>query len=119
MITIDILGSTWSISEVKFHDDPYCEANNVDGYCNYATKHIVCVKQRSVPGKEELADEEVVYLTKRTLRHEIVHAFLHESGLNSDASQTTGSWAENEEMVDWFALQGPKIYVAWRQASAL
>jgi hypothetical protein len=28
-------------------------------------------------------------------------------------------WAKNEEMVDWFALQGPKIYAAWKEAGAI
>ena len=36
--------------------------------------------------------------------HEIVHAFLHESGLSSNSE-----WAMNEEIADWIALQLPKI----------
>jgi len=32
-----------------------------------------------------------------------VHAFLYEGGLNSE------SWARNEEIVDWMAIQIPKI----------
>ena len=44
----------------------------------------------------------------------MIHAFLHESGLavNSD-------WAQNEEMVDWFALQAPKLFKAFKEAGAL
>ena len=41
---------------------------------------------------------------KKNLRHEIVHAFLFESGLAENSE-----WAYNEEMVDWIAKQGPKI----------
>ncbi len=37
-------------------------------------------------------------------RHEIIHAFLSESGLKS-----CSSWATNEEMIDFFAIQFPKI----------
>jgi hypothetical protein len=36
--------------------------------------------------------------------------------MNSNGSD---SWATNEEMVDWIAIQGPKIYSAWKDASAL
>lgn len=40
----------------------------------------------------------------KVTRHEIIHAFLEESGL-ADNSE----WARNEEMIDWFAIQLPKI----------
>ena len=48
--------------------------------------------------------ENVEELEKKVLRHEIIHAYLGESGLRSSSE-----WAENEEMVDWFAIQFPKI----------
>lgn len=44
----------------------------------------------------------------------IVHAFLFESGLAENSE-----WAQNEEMVDWFACQAPKIYAAFRAAGAI
>lgn len=47
---------------------------------------------------------------KKTLRHEIMHAFLNESGLSDDSNRFDGAWAKNEEMVDWFAIQSPKIF---------
>ena len=47
-------------------------------------------------------------------RHEIVHAFLFESGLAENSE-----WAQNEEMVDWIAKQGPKLIKAWQEAGAL
>lgn len=48
-------------------------------------------------------------LTKTTIRHEVIHAFLSEAGLRDSANLSPGSWAQNEEMVDWFAIQLPKI----------
>ena len=36
---------------------------------------------------------------KKVIRHELVHAFLFESGLS------VNSWADNEEIVDWIAIQ--------------
>ena len=55
---------------------------------------------------------------KTTLRHEIVHAFLGESGLSANSNETD-AWARNEEMVDWIAIQGPKIWKAWKEVGAV
>ena len=50
----------------------------------------------------------------KVLRHEIIHAFLDQSGLacNSD-------WAKNEEMIDFFAMQFPKIMEAMKSIDVL
>jgi hypothetical protein len=50
---------------------------------------------------------------KRILRHELIHAFLYESGLDQC------SWADNEEMIDFFAISLPKIFHVFCQAKAL
>ena len=42
------------------------------------------------------------------LVHELVHAFLYESGLSINSLSPSG-WASNEEMTDWMAIQGPKL----------
>lgn len=52
------------------------------------------------------------------LAFEIIHAFLYESGLDVN-SLSGGAWAKNEEMVDWMAIQMPKIYQAYQEAEAL
>lgn len=53
-----------------------------------------------------------------TLRHEIIHAFLAESGLWG-SSEPAKAWAMNEEMIDWIALQFPKILKAFKEAKAI
>ena len=50
---------------------------------------------------------------KKVLCHELVHAFLFESGLGGE------SWANNEELVDWIAFQFPKMLEAMKNANAL
>lgn len=40
--------------------------------------------------------------------HELIHAFLFESGLHTNSDDIV-AWALHEEMVDYFALQWPKI----------
>lgn len=108
-MTINILGAEYTVTLATEQAEPRLEM--CDGFCDETTKEIVAENyKRNLPGskgKLELQEQ-------KNLRHEILHAFLFESGLaeNSD-------WAQNEEMVDWFALQGPKIYKAWREAGAL
>lgn len=62
--------------------------------------------------------EQRSFRRKEVLRHEIVHAFLAESGLQADTSKAR-AWAMNEEMVDWIARQGPKIFQTFREADAM
>ena len=52
---------------------------------------------------------------RKVIRHEIIHAFLYESGL-WQSSFNCKAWAQNEEMVEWFAIQSPKIFRAFREA---
>lgn len=108
--TVYILGTKYTIKEQSFKENSMLE--DCDGYCDWTSKEIVV--EREMTGT--LGDMEV-YIRK-VLRHEIVHAFLFESGL-AESSAKSEAWAKNEEMVDWIAQQGEKICKAWREASAL
>jgi len=55
---------------------------------------------------------------KQVLRHEIIHAFLYESGLYG-SSLSSDRWALNEEMVDWLAIQFPKILKAFEDVGCI
>ena len=55
---------------------------------------------------------------KNTLRHEILHAYLEESGLSANSNSTV-TWAQNEEMVEWFSIQAPKIYMTYMEVGCL
>lgn len=112
MKAINILGSDWTIAARKQEDDPRLES--CFGYTDFTIKSIVT--EQFEPTPESVKDLNI--LGKKVLRHEIVHAFLYESGLAAN-SKPSDSWALNEEMVDWIAFQGPKIYKAWQDADAL
>ena len=56
---------------------------------------------------------------KKTLRHEITHAFLNESGLTDCSSVPSNGWAKHEEMIDWFAIQSPKIFKVFQELDIL
>ena len=83
-----------------------------DGYCDWTTKEIIVEQEdNGILGNMN------AYINK-VLRHEIIHAFLFESGL-AECSGVVDSWANNEAMVDWIARQGQKIYKVWQDVDAL
>ena len=103
---VNILGSEWS---VKFgNEKEYPNLTNVDGYTDLSTREIVVDDMRALQGQIG-AKADLESYQKQVVRHEIIHAFLLESGLDSN-SNSADSWAVNEEMVDWFAIQSPKIF---------
>lgn len=113
MNKINILGSEWTIEKRKREDDPNLGA--YDGYADTSIRKIIVedmVKEQG--GKADLSE-----YTKQVLRHEIIHAFLFESGLEANSLCFERGWATNEEMVDWFALQSPKLMKAFKEADAV
>ena len=114
---INVLGTEYSIS---FKDDEeVCKDMGVPvgecgGYCN-AYNHSIVIARLD---KCEDGDTVREALQKESMRHEITHAFLNESGLSANANGTE-CWAKNEEMVDWFAIQSPKIYKVFVELNIL
>lgn len=116
---VHILGECYKIRFAKYEDDAYLKDNDLCGYCDLVERVIVIAYSNTVPGREDSPLTVHILSERKTIRHEIVHAFLMESGLDSDSISLNSSWARNEEMVDWFAIQGPKIMKAWQEADAL
>lgn len=106
---INILGTDYTVTHASEADDPRLEG--IDGFCDETIKELVYENyRRNIPyckGRLDIQE-------KKVLRHEIVHAFLFESGLAENSE-----WAKNEEMVDWIAAQAPKLIKAWTEAEAL
>ena len=109
--SVSILGTKYAIHERALSEDKNLEECN--GYCDWTARIIVV--GRDIDGS--IAN--MTSFMKKVLRHEIVHAFFVESGLDCSSFGIDMAWARNEEMVDWFARQGEKIYRAWREAGAL
>lgn len=89
---VNILGSTWTVTPEEMKD------NNYDGLTDSSMKEI----RIRLDNVNEVGNFEA--LVKKQTRHEIIHAFLYESGLSFNSD-----WAVNEELVDWIAIQFPKI----------
>jgi hypothetical protein len=87
------------------------------GYCYFPGKEIhVGDVNTDTEWDGEPAAMKKIYQDK-IMRHDIVHAFLFESGLNVGSSES--AWAVNEEVVDWIALQFPKMQKAFKEADCL
>ena len=108
---VNILGTEYKIHERTLSEDKHLE--DCDGYCDWTARIIVV--ERDSDGS--LGD--MVCYMKKVLRHEIVHAFFVESGLDCSTFGMEFAWARNEEMVDWIARQGEKIYAAREETGAL
>lgn len=92
---------------------------NRGGWCDPDLKRIEVFKLETVEEWKHESKEKITKREKLILRHEIVHAFFNESGIRDGSACFELPWALNEEMVDWFANQGEKIYKAWTEAGAL
>lgn len=117
--SVSVLGTEYKIIFKKYTEDKLFEKDGIDGYCNNISREIVVCCMSTYPGYEKESALVIETVQKEILRHEITHAFLKESGLCASSLNYSGGWACNEEMVDWIALQGLKIYEAWKQADCI
>ncbi len=113
---VTILGTQYDIIKRNYNEDAEFHERDIGAYCDIFRKKIICCKMITYPGWENADD--CLYQEKSLLKHEILHAFLYESGLDINSSES-GSWAANEEMVDWFALQSPKIFKVYKELELL
>ena len=109
-MTTNILGTEYEILYRDYADDYMFTENGCDGYCDDVEKIIVIGNMKTFPRWEKETEEYCNKFQKCTLRHEIIHAFLNESGLQDNSGMINNiGWARNEEMIDFFAIQFPKI----------
>lgn len=116
---VNILGTEYSIEFKDLKDDDYAKKENVAGYCDELTKKIVIINYNSFEDTKNCDIEMCKYSEKWTLRHELYHAFFNESGLSNCSLTLTGCWAKNEEMIDWLAIQSPKIFKLFNELDIL
>lgn len=109
---ISVLGTKYLIKYAT--SEEYHELKEMDGFTDTSTNTIVVDNMQTIEG-EVGSKADLERYRNQVVRHEIIHAFLHESGLGNN-TLSFSNWAVNEEMVDWFALQSPKIYMAFVEA---
>lgn len=104
--TVNILGTEYTIEprELKGED--------IDGFTDNTSKLIVIRTDNA----NSVGDFE--YLQKKQLRHEIIHAFMSESGLQCNW-QHIEQFGHDETTVDWFAIQSTKIFKVFQELDIL
>lgn len=108
---IDILGTEYTLIVSQESEEP--RLKECDGLCDETIKQLL-VDRYSECRDDQTCKKNLAVQIRKNKRHEIIHAFLFESGLAENSS-----WAQNEEMVDFFAIQFPKLLKAFEQADAL
>lgn len=104
---VDILGTTYTVhTSVAVSADPALK--DLFGYCCATERKIVIADINTIDNWKDESNESKTEIVKQTMRHEVIHAFFAESGLRGSTNNVC-AWATNEEMVDWFAIQYPKI----------
>lgn len=104
--SINILGTKYQIEIREFKNE------GIDGFCDY-TNRLIVVREDNY---NKVGNFEI--LQKKQLRHEILHAFMAESGLQSNW-QHIEEFGHDETTVDWFAIQSPKIFKVFQELDIL
>lgn len=107
-MTVNILGTKCSIYYKSPSEDKFLR--ECDGYCDKSSKKIVVTT-------ENLELENFAEYQKKCLRHEIVHAFMFESGLAENWEHK--NFGQEETVVDWVAIQFQKLLEIFKKVGAL
>lgn len=110
-MTVNILGEVWEIQFKKAEEDSMLKTG--DGYVDRTTR-IICI----VKGRETSGFHNYEKYQKSVIRHEIIHAFLIESGLDNNWKHAD-EFGHDETMVDWIAIQFPKLQKAFEEVGAI
>lgn len=105
---VNVLGRSYEIREATADTDPLLK--EMDGYCD-PTIGICVIDSQNKRESDSVSDMDA--FKRKVARHELIHAFLAESGLREQCE-----WA-CEEMVDWVANQFPKIVKAFGEAGCM
>ena len=116
---VNILGTKYKIETHKISEDETLRNNRWSGYCGEESKLIVIADMSDRESFTDMDEKEQEAYRRNILRREIVHAFLNESGLSDNASVPQNGWAKHEEMIDWFAIQSPKIYKVFKKVGCI
>ena len=115
-IKVNILGTDYDVMFGTPEEFPALK--EMDGYTDTSI-HAIVVDDMSLAAGDVCSKKNLEEYKKSVVRHEVIHAFLYESGLAENSHIVNDAWATNEEMVDWFAIQGQKIFKAFTELGAL
>lgn len=116
--TVMILGTKYTIEIHKISEDDTLQDNTWAGYCCSEIPLIVIADLDDDEHFHFRDEREKDNYFKSSLRHEIIHAFLNESGLK-DNYEHASKMGHDETMVDWLAIQFPKILEVYQQLGVI
>ena len=102
---VNINGQDYRVEIAKY--EKYFDAfQSRAGWTDFSTKTIVVLDAEDYVQYEDPGRvlESAGRVTERILRHEIMHAFMYESGLDTETA-----FARDEILIDFLAIQLPKI----------
>lgn len=102
---IHILGEEWALV-----DDKSILKNGCDGVCTEFGREIRIVPAWAMLGDTD-TEEQKQQRYKQVKRHELIHAFFSEAGLDN--------YSNDELLVDWLAVQFPKLSRLFTEADCL
>lgn len=106
---INVLGTLYRVDMVPESEDPKLE--DMDGYMDPSIKRIVVADVKQRPADKESVHN-MEWFQKNIVRHELIHAFITESGLED-------AFWHNEDMVRWLAYMFPRLLEAFNEAGAM
>ena len=111
-VIVSVLGTNYGIYlDVSEDDDETLK--ECAGYCDKTTKRI-CVGRQMNSNLGDYSE-----YRKYIIRHELIHAFLFESGIGADTTWDIEGQEHPEHMVEWVSMQFPKMVKAFQEAGVL
>ena len=112
-VKVNVLGTEYGIwLNVSEEDDEILK--DAAGYCDKTTHRISVMKHG-----DECNLGNVMENIKYILRHELIHAFLFESGIGGEMVWDIDGQEHPEHMIEWIARQFPKMLDVFTQIDAL
>lgn len=109
---VNILGTEYKF----FYEDKEKDQklDGADGYCELYAKEIHIDRGLFEEDDDPKLMKYIGDYGLKVIRHEIIHAFIQESGLWECCD-----WARSEELTDWIARQFPKMMRCFDEAKLL
>ncbi len=105
---INVLGTEYDIEPLEERDETM-NLMGCDGYADNSVKEIKVLKIKN--DGDVTKQKNPAKYQNTVLRHELIHAFLFESGIE------LGMQFHSEECVDFFAMQFPKLVKMFEEAN--
>ena len=97
---INVLGTEYQIIKNATASEYPILESKADGFCDFSTKKIVICDMKP----DDYSMKNLEMYEEKVIRHELVHAFMYESGLDVNSE-----WGRDETLIDWIAIQFPKM----------